>query len=170
MITVVVRAERGVEALAVTLAALVPGAAAGLVADAVVLASAERDEVARLADAAGAAFVVAPRDASGWRAGAAVARREWLWLLSDGDVPGEGWIRAVGSFVDLAPLDGRALGRPSRRPLPLRARLEQLVEGRMGIRRVRAGDLVRRDLLAAPAVKLRPFPLAATIERDPAFG
>ena len=57
MITVVVRVERSIEALAVTLAALVPGVAAGLVADAVILVGRADDGVARLADAAGAAVL-----------------------------------------------------------------------------------------------------------------
>ena len=167
MITVLVRVERGVEALAVTLASLVPGVAAGLVADAVVLASEAEEETARLADAAGATLVVASQG-RGWRPGAAAARREWLWCLLDGDVPGEGWIRAVGQFVSLASLDGRMLGRPSYRPLSLPSRLTRFAE-RAGTGTVRPGDLVRRDLLAAPTFRHRPRALSALVERDPAF-
>lgn len=167
MITILVRVERGVEALAATLASLVPGVAAGLVADAVVLASEAEEETARLADAAGATLVVAPQ-ARGWGPGAASARREWLWCLLDGDAPSEGWVRAVGQFVSLASLDGRMLGRPCYRPLSLPARITRLAE-RAGTRTVRPGDLVRRDLLAAPAFRLRPLFLSALVERDRAF-
>ena len=165
MITVVVRVERSVEALAVTLAALVPGVAAGLVADAVILVGRADDGVARLADAAGAAVLATPD--RGWVPGAGVARREWLWCLLDGDAPADGWIRAVGQFVSLAPADGRALGRPSYRPLSPAARMTRLME-RAGTRRVRAGDLVRRDFVAAPS-RIRPLALGTSVARDPAF-
>jgi hypothetical protein len=47
MITVLVRVERGAEALAATLASLVPGVVAGLVADAVVLAEEPSGDVVR---------------------------------------------------------------------------------------------------------------------------
>jgi hypothetical protein len=167
MITVLVRVERGVEALAATLASLVPGVMAGLVADAIVLAEGTNGDIARLAEVVGAALVIAPQGA--WASAAATARREWVWCLLDGDAPGEDWIRAVGHFVSLAPMDGRMLGRPSYRPLASPARTARLLEKAVGTRRVRAGDLIRRDLLAAPAFRVRPLALPTVVARDPAF-
>ena len=168
MITVIVRMERGVEALAATLAALVPGAAAGLVAAAVVVADDASTAVVRLADAAGAALVIASSGAEAWRTGAAAARREWIWCLLDGDVPAEGWMGHVERFIRLASAETRALGRPSYRPLPFSNHAARLLEARTGARRVRAGDLLRRELLAALPFKVRPVPLPFAVEREPA--
>jgi hypothetical protein len=58
MITGLVLVERGVEPLAATLSSLVPGAAEGLVGDAVVIARRADDDIARVADAMGASLVV----------------------------------------------------------------------------------------------------------------
>ncbi|HVL72820.1 MAG TPA: hypothetical protein VM434_13180, partial [Beijerinckiaceae bacterium] len=80
LITALVHARHGPEALAATLAALVPGVAEGLVGDAVVLA-AEPGYAAPIAEAAGADFVpLGPAD-DPWRAGAARARRPWVLCL-----------------------------------------------------------------------------------------
>ena len=49
MITVLIRVSHGAEALAVTLSALVPAVADGLVADAVILAENLDEDVARVA-------------------------------------------------------------------------------------------------------------------------
>lgn len=163
MITALVRSRRSVEALATTLSALVPAVADGLIGDAVVLAAGRDPAVARVADAMGAELLVTAADPP-WQEGAALARREWCLCLDDGDVPSEGWIRALERFVALSPPD-RRFGRLARRPRTLRVRLAEALAGHG----VRAGDVVRRDLLLAPA-SLRPARVGASIERDPAFG
>src|SRR4051812_23619547 len=112
MITVLIRVRHGAEALAVTLSALIPAVADGLIADAVVLAFRQNDAIESIAEAVGAGYVVS-KDAD-WSAGAARAKREWLLCLDDGDVPTDGWIRTLERFVALSPLS-RRFGRLERR-------------------------------------------------------
>ena len=102
MITALIRADGRIEPLAATLAALVPGVAEGLVADAVVIAAKHDAETAAVAEGVGAAHVVSAVDGEAWAAGAALARREWLLCLEAGDVPVDGWINALERFVAFA--------------------------------------------------------------------
>jgi hypothetical protein len=160
MISAVVRVEHGVEALAATLSALVPGVADGLVGDAVVLAATRDGPVAEVADALGASLI-AGADRS-WGIGAQAARRDWILCLADGDVPMEGWIRTLDRFIAASPAD-RGFGRLARRPAALRDRLLRV----LGSRDVRAGDLVRRDLLLRGGTGLgRPVRVSAVLGRD----
>src|SRR5215213_9081354 len=138
MISVVVRAERGVEALAATLRAIVPAVAEGLVGDAVVLDATSDEAVAAVADAVGATLVAGPEVS--WRRGAQAARRDWVLCLAAGDVPSEGWILALDRFLARPPDCG--FGR-LRRPTAWLPRLRGLARARQ----VRAGDILRRDLL-----------------------
>lgn len=163
MITGLVLVERGVEALAITLSALVPGVAEGVVGDAVVIARAADADIARVADATGAALVTIGPSQDPWTAGAALARRDWLLCLDAGDMPAEGWIRAVDRFTLTAAAAGYPLGRMARRR-PLGEHLALLAEGRLHPPRIRPGDLVHRTQLAAPG---RIVPLPAQILRDP---
>jgi F0F1-type ATP synthase membrane subunit c/vacuolar-type H+-ATPase subunit K len=167
MITALVLAERGVDALAATLAALVPAVAEGLVGDAVVLVRAPDPEVANVAEAVGASLAVVPDGAGIWQAGAALARRDWLLCLEAGDVPVEDWARAVERFLAF---DGgrRPLARFRRRPQALGLRMAHFWEGRVGVRQARAGDLVQRRFLVE-GKRQRPARLSATLERDAAF-
>jgi hypothetical protein len=164
MITAIVRVERGVEPLAVTLGALVPAVANGLVGDAVVLVRSPDAAVEAVADAVGASLHVDPDGA--WERAARQARRDWILCLADGDVPSEGWIRALELFIASSPPD-RRFGRLSRRS-GKRAFLEAVLHPFAG-RQVRAGDLVHRSLLAGRPAR-RPRRVGAVIERDPVFG
>ena len=163
MISVVIIAEHGVEPLAATLRALVPGVVEGLVGDAVVLAARPEEVVANLVEGFGAKLVMA--DDLSWASGARVARREWILCLDAGDVPGEGWMAALDRFVALSPPD-RELGRLQRTG-SWRARLRSFVP----TRHIQAGDLVRRDLLlrnaGAPRQAAR---IPAAISRPPGAG
>jgi hypothetical protein len=159
MISVLVRVEHGPEALAVTLSALVPAVADGLLADAVILAGRPDPDLERVADAVGATLVVDPERS--WVRGAGCAKRDWILCLADGDVPGEGWIRALDRFIAVSPPDGRH-GR-LRRAAGWRQRARSLLRPRG----VEAGDLVHRRFLDGAA---RPARIAAAIERDPVFG
>ena len=165
MITVLVRATRGPEALAATLTALVPAVAEGLVGDAVILSDRQDDSLAMVADAAGATLVVA-KDAS-WTEGAKAARRDWLLCLDDGDIPQEGWIRALDRFVSLAGPQ-QSIARLRRRTGFLQAGLDALRRC-FGRTAIRAGDLVHRRALTHHGKTRAPVRLAATIERDPVF-
>jgi hypothetical protein len=167
MISVLIRVEHGVEALAVTLGALVPAVAEGLIADAVVLAPAPDETLASVAEAVGAIFLVSP-DMS-WREGAAVAKRDWYLCLADGDVLTEGWIRSLERFVALSPPE-RRFGRLGRRPRTLPERIRRVAGTILSPHTVRAGDLVHRSLWSDQDRAHRPVRVAASIERDPAFG
>ncbi len=163
MITALIRIKHGPEALAVTLSALVPAVAAGLVGDAVILADKEDETLAQVADAAGATLIVA--QGVSWHAGAQAARRDWLLCLDDGDIPQEGWIRVLDRFV--------SLGRPEGGLARLRRQRRGLLEALTGFRgrsSVRAGVLVHRRVLMNEVKARAPVHLSATIGRDPAFG
>jgi hypothetical protein len=169
MITGLVHVARGPEALAVTLSALIPGVIDGLIGDAVVLARWADPDIASVAEATGATLVTVPPGDDPWKAGAAAARREWVLCLEDGDVPAEGWVRALDHFVSINAGD-RGFGRLTRRPATLKSRALGLVESGFGARQVRAGDLVHRRLLRDAGVRAtRPVRIAAVVVRDPAF-
>jgi hypothetical protein len=163
MITVLVRVSHGPEALAVTLSALVPAVAAGLIGDAVILAEKPDDILAEVADAAGATLVIAQRGS--WIEGAKVARRDWLLCLDDGDVPQEGWIRVLDRFVALSRPE-QGLARMRRR----RAGLIDVLASLFARSSVRGGDLAHRRVLTNEVRTRMPVRLSATIERDPVFG
>jgi hypothetical protein len=164
MITALVSAEHGVEALAVTLSALVPGVVEGLIGDAVVLSSRPDEALARVADTVGATLLTVSADP--FREGARHAKRDWLLCLAAGDVPVEGWIRALDRFIALSPPE-RRYGRLARRGASWRERLLTLATGR----KIRSGDLVHRSILIGPDGRLpRPARVPASIERDPVFG
>lgn len=168
MITALVRVEHGVEALAVTLSALVSAVAEGLVADAVVLTHRNDDSVDRIADALGASLVVMKPGDDPWTLGARIAKRDWVLCLDAGDVPAQGWIRAVEHFLALSPPE-RRLGRFPRRsgsPWQSAMRCWRRLLGPA----VQPGDVVRRDVLLGNARAGRPARIAAIIERDPVFG
>ena len=166
MITALIRVQRGPEALAVTLSALVPAVTAGLVGDAVVLSERQDDMVAVVADAAGATLIVAT-DAS-WRAGAGAARRDWLLCLDDGDLPQEGWIRVLERFLRAGRPD-QGLARLRRRRAGMLEAARDAVSGLVGRSTVRAGDLVHRRVLLNGLNVRAPVRLQARIDRDPTF-
>jgi len=83
-----------------TLAALVPGATAGLVQEVIVADGQSRDETERVADYAGCIFSSSDKPLGGrLKAGAAMARGEWLMFLAPGAVPGLGWIDDTAAFA-----------------------------------------------------------------------
>jgi hypothetical protein len=169
MITALVQAGHGTDALAVTLSALVSAVAEGLVGDAVVLSRDDDADARRIADALGARFVRLEGSEDPWRRGAALAKRDWILCLDAGDVPAEGWIRAVERFIAVSPPDRRH-GRLPRRPgtwtEAVSLRWRALVAGGA----VRSGDVVRRGALLDGGRPARPVRIAASVERDPVFG
>ncbi|MBE7198755.1 MAG: hypothetical protein INR70_13280 [Parafilimonas terrae] len=155
-----------IDRLADTLSVLVSGVAAGLVGDAVIVAPGETGAVETVAEATGAALVPYA-GGNPFVLGAARARREWILCLEAGDMPAEGWIRTLDRFVGMA-RPGTGLGR-LRRTAPLGIKLLASVEGLIGTRTVRAGDVVRREvLLGDPAAggRLRVRPLNGRIDRS----
>jgi hypothetical protein len=84
-----------------TLAALVPGATAGLVSEVLLPDGGSRDETATVADVAGCNFMagegpLAPR----LNAAAAAARAPWLLFLRPGAVLDASWVGEVARFVE----------------------------------------------------------------------
>lgn len=161
MISVLVRVEHGVDALVVTLSALVPAVADGLLCDAVILVKAADPAVERVADALGASVVVDSEGA--WAQGARQAKRDWILCLADGDVPSDGSIRALDRFIALSAPE-RRFGRFRRA-----AGLRQVALDLFAPPGIRAGDFVHRSLLVAGEVR-RPHRIGAVIARDPVLG
>jgi hypothetical protein len=165
MITGLVLVERGVEALAASLSALVPAVAQGLIGDAVVLAREPGPGLEAVCDAMGAEFVSLSDGGEPWRAGAMKARGEWCLCLSDGDLPAEGWIRAVEGFLRVAKPD--RVARLPRHPSPLLSRLRDRYEGLTGRVRPGPGDIVHRSLLRGSGGPARLARLSVGLLRQP---
>ncbi|MCJ2012109.1 hypothetical protein [Methylobacterium sp. J-076] len=152
-----------IDRLADTLSVLVSGVAGGLVGDAIIVVPGQVSAVAAVAEATGA-VLVPHRGGNPFATGAAVARRDWILCLEAGDVPAEGWIRTLDRFVGTAKAE-IGIGR-LHRGASLRTRLLAGMEGVVGARAARAGDVVRRaDLAAGPGQRLRVRTLNGRIDR-----
>lgn len=152
-----------IDRLADTLSALVEGVAAGLVADAVIVSSRLDTALSTVAEGSGARLVAEGASPSPWHAAARMARREWVLCLQAGDIPQEGWIRTLDRFVHAGRPD-IALGRLRRVGFDA----ANLLDGYLGVRLPRAGDLVRRERLLGNAAfkpRLKPRPLQARLYR-----
>jgi len=101
MISVIIPTRESERVLVPTLAALVPGAPAGLIAEVIVADAASRDATAEVADIAGCRFLSSD-EPLGRRltAAASAAKAPWLMFLRAGCVPEPGWIGAVEHFLE----------------------------------------------------------------------
>lgn len=89
-----------------TLAALVPGATAGLISEVLLADGGSRDDTAAVADVAGCNVMpVEGPLARRLRAAAAAARASWLMFLRPGAVLDPQWVSEVARFVDQGPMD-----------------------------------------------------------------
>ena len=97
----VITPTAGVEQPAVaTLAALVPGAASGLVREVILVDGTGNGVIERVADVAGCHFLhFAGPHAAALAAGARQARSPWLMFLRAGAVPDSGWIEETTRFI-----------------------------------------------------------------------
>jgi glycosyltransferase involved in cell wall biosynthesis len=103
MLSAIIATHESERALVPTLAALVPGATAGLVAEVIVADAGSRDATAEVADIAGCRFVSSAEPLPArLRAAAARARPPWRLFLPPRPVPEAGWIDAVDRFMDMA--------------------------------------------------------------------
>jgi hypothetical protein len=157
MVTCLVLVQRGAEALAATLSALVPAVVEGLLADAVVIRRRPEAAVAKVADALGASIVEPAAGANPWAAAAAVARQPWVLLLEDGDAPVEGWIGAVERFLALADATSGAALLPRSGGIAGSVRTEARLL--LGVRRPCAGLLLRKRLLTPAGLQARVWPV-----------
>jgi glycosyltransferase involved in cell wall biosynthesis len=110
MLTAVIATHESERTLVRTLAALVPGATAGLVAEVIVADAGSRDATAEVADIAGCRFLASAEPLGArLRAAAMSARTPWLMFLRVGTVLEPGWIAAAERFIaDADMLEGAA--------------------------------------------------------------
>lgn len=100
MFTVIVATHDSERPLVATLAALVPGATAGLVREVIVADGGSRDETQKVADIAGCRFISSDQPLGArLKAAAASARGEWLMFLDAGVVPEATWIDECAAFI-----------------------------------------------------------------------
>ena len=132
MLSVIIATHESERALVPTLAALVPGATAGLLGEVIVADAGSRDATAEIADIAGC-HIISSNAPLGARLKAAVAstRTPWLMFLRAGCVPEPGWITAADNFMQATDaLDGAARAAVFRPPAAadlLRPGLSELI-------------------------------------------
>jgi glycosyltransferase involved in cell wall biosynthesis len=100
MLSAIISTQNSERSLVPTLSALVPAAAAGLLAEVVIADACSRDATADVADIAGCRFT-SSTEALGLRlkAAAASVRSPWVMFLRAGAVPQPGWIEAADHFI-----------------------------------------------------------------------
>ncbi|UPT98163.1 glycosyl transferase [Bradyrhizobium barranii subsp. apii] len=109
MLSVIIPTE-GVEQTAVaTLAALVPGAAAGIIREVLLVDGTRNGVIERVADVAGCRFIGFEGSSQGaaLAAGALQARSPWLMFLPAGAVLETGWIEETTQFIQAVATSGR---------------------------------------------------------------
>jgi glycosyltransferase involved in cell wall biosynthesis len=108
MLSAIIATHESERSLVPTLAALVPGATAGLLGEVIVADAGSRDATAEVADIAGCRFI-SSQAALGARlkAAAASTRTPWLMFLRAGCVPDPDWVTAADRFMQATEmLDG----------------------------------------------------------------
>jgi hypothetical protein len=109
MLSVIIPTE-GIEQPAVaTLAPLVPGAAAGLIKEVLLVDGTRNGVIERVADVAGCRFISFEGSSQGaaLAAGALQARSPWLMFLHAGAVLETGWIEETTQFIQTVSASGR---------------------------------------------------------------
>src|ERR1700755_3133680 len=149
MLSVIIPTE-GIEQPAVaTLAALVRGAAAGIVREVLLVDRAGSDTIERVADVAGCHFLASNGTrAAALAAGARQARSPWLMFLHAGAVLDSGWIEETPQFINGVANSGparAAVFRYARSPYADR----RLSDGFKAIARMVAGPSAEQGLLIA---------------------
>jgi hypothetical protein len=100
MLSAIIATHESERTLVPTLAALVPGATAGVLTEAIVADAGSSDATAEVADFAGCRFM-ASREPLGARlkAAALTTRTPWLLFLRAGTVPESNWVSAAEQFM-----------------------------------------------------------------------
>ncbi len=108
MLSVIIATHESERTLVPTLAALVPGATAGLLGEVIVADAGSRDATAEIADIAGCRIISSNAPlGTRLKAAAGSTRTPWLLFLRAGCVPEPGWITAADHFMQATDaLDG----------------------------------------------------------------
>src|SRR5437763_7754134 len=108
MLSVIIPTDGAEQSAVATLAALVPGAAAGLIREVVLVDRSGTDVIERVADVAGCRFLPFEGSrAAALAAGARQARSPWLMFLHAGAVLDSGWIEETAQFIQGVASSGR---------------------------------------------------------------
>ncbi len=109
MLSVVIATHNSERSLLPTLAALVQGAAAGIVREVIVADAGSRDATAAIADGAGCRVLVSAQGRGArLKTAADAARASWLLFLRPGVVLDATWVDETRRFVEQAELQGCA--------------------------------------------------------------
>jgi hypothetical protein len=109
MLSVIIPTEGVEQPTVATLAALVPGAAAGIIREVLLVDRADNGVIERVADVSGCRFVrfEGTTRAAALAAGAKQARSPWLMFLRPGAVLDTGWIDETTQFIQGVAASGR---------------------------------------------------------------
>jgi len=108
MLSVIIPTEGIEQPTVATLAALVPGAAAGVIREVLLVDRSDNGVIERVADVAGCRFLrFEGTRAAALAAGAKQARSPWLMFLRPGAVLDTGWIEETTQFIQGVALSGR---------------------------------------------------------------
>ena len=120
MFSAIISTRNSERSLVPTLSALVPAAAAGLLAEVVVTDGGSQDGTAEVADIAGCRFTCSTEPlGTRLKAATATVRSPWVLFLRAGAVPQPGWIAATEHFMQTAELsDGASRAGVFRLPGP----------------------------------------------------
>jgi hypothetical protein len=109
MLSVIIPTEGVEQPTVATLAALVPGAASGIIREVLLVDRADNDVIERVADVAGCRFIrFEGTRAAALAAGAKQSRSPWLMFLRPGAVLDAGWIDEITQFTQGVAASGRA--------------------------------------------------------------
>jgi len=108
MLSVIIPTEGAEQPAVATLAALVPGAAAGVIREVLLVDRAGTSAIERVADVAGCRFLAFEGSrAAALAAGARQSRSPWLMFLHAGAVLDSGWIEETTQFMQRVSDSGR---------------------------------------------------------------
>ena len=108
MLSVIIPTEGVEQPTVATLAALVPGAAAGLIREVLLVDGTRNGVIERVADVAGCRFVgFEGSQGAALAAGALQARSPWLMFLRAGAVLESGWIDETTQFIQNVAMSGK---------------------------------------------------------------
>ena len=108
MLSVIIPTEGVEQPTVATLAALVPGAASGIIREVLLVDGADNGVIERVADVAGCRFIrFEGTRAAALAAGAKQSRSPWLMFLRPGAVLDAGWIDETTQFIQAVAASGR---------------------------------------------------------------